>query len=57
MKEEIKEVTTEREVHNFIKKYKMMPMDMIKELQAKLDIVNHENQLRGKGGIHIISTY
>ena len=56
MAEEAKQATTEREIHAFIKKYKRMPMGMIKELQAKLDIINQDNKDKGRGVVHIIHT-
>lgn len=54
MKDEAEKVTTEREIHNFIKKYKLLPMGMIKELQIKLDVINQENKLKGRGIYHHI---
>ena len=56
MEQESKELSTEREIHNFIKKYKLLPVGMIKELQAKLDIINENNRLNGVGVVHIIHT-
>ena len=54
MKEEVEKVITEREIHNFIKKYKLLPMGMIKELQTKLNSINKENRQNGIGVIHLI---
>jgi len=57
MKEESNKVNTEREIHAFIKKYKCMPNSMIKELQAKIDIINAEHKANGRGIVHLIHTY
>lgn len=55
MKEEADKAITVEEIFSFIRKYREMPLGMIKELQTKLDIINQENKLNGTGGIHIIS--
>lgn len=55
MKEEANMAITAEQIHDFIDKYKCMPVGVIKELQAKLNVINKQNQNKGTGIVHIIN--
>lgn len=57
MKEETSKLETSEEIHNFIEKYKYMPMGMVRELQEKLNVINEDNKLNNIGIVHVIDTY